>query len=212
MDTVITLIFIIIFMIIGWISYKLIGAIENNLEKKYKKLPLEERQKIEELNVKLNALNSKLTSKKIVNVYESIKLLIDNLILGEDVLYWTMTSSNDRIYITNKKIILMQETTIKYIMIEKINSIKKTGSKDIEIYDSAEKNIINFLYAKDRDDFTKIVIEEMEKHKNVSININQVSEKDIVDKIAKLKALYDEGILTEYEFNMKKMELLDKKF
>lgn len=212
MDTVFTLILIIIFMIIGWISYKLIGAIENNLEKKYKKLPLEERQKIEELNAKLNALNSKLTSKKVVNVYESIKILIDNLILGEDVLYWTMTSSNDRIYITNKKIILMQETTIKYIMIEKINSIKKTGSKDIEIYDSAEKNIINFLYAKDRDNFTKIVMEEMEKHKNVSININQVSEKDIVDKIAKLKALYDEGILTEYEFNMKKMELLDKKF
>ena len=50
----------------------------------------------------------------------------------------------------------------------------------------------------------------MELHKSIDINITKVAEKDVADKIAKLKVLYDDGVLSEYEFNMKKIELLDK--
>ncbi len=43
---------------------------------------------------------------------------------------------------------------------------------------------------------------------NQDQNINQ--QNDIVDKITKLKALYEAGLITQEEFEMKKKDLLDK--
>lgn len=50
----------------------------------------------------------------------------------------------------------------------------------------------------------------MNNYKSFKIEINKTVEKDVTDKIEKLATLHKEGELTDYEFAMKKMELLEK--
>ena len=179
----------------------------------YKNLPLEEKKNIEEMHIILRGLNSKLNSNDVTLSYKVIQKLLNNLMKNEKVIYYTMTNinTNEYIYITNKRVIILGDTRVKFIMIEKINSIKRENSTKFEITDNSETMEICCKYEDDIDKFIKTTLEEMDNYKTVSININQQTEKDVLDKIARLKALYDEGILTEFEFNMKKKELLDKK-
>lgn len=214
MEIIVVLIFGIITFVIGaFFVYKLIKFMNRHMESEYKKLDLYKKEKLQEMNISLNALNSRLATKNILNSYKRIMKLMDNLIQNEEVLYWTKISNIDigeYVYITNKRIILIKIDNVKFIMIEKINSIKKNGNFNIEISDNFEITNIRCIYEEDRNKLVEKIIEEMDKHKNISININQTAEKDVLDKIAKLEVLYKEGILTEFEFNMKKMQLLDK--
>ena len=52
--------------------------------------------------------------------------------------------------------------------------------------------------------------EQLDNYKSFKIEVNKTVEQEITEQIEKLSDLYKEGILTEYEFATKKMELLEK--
>ena len=182
----------------------------------FEKLPLDKKTNILEMCTKLKSLNPNAlhTMKGSFNnkyrLYKIIYQLLQNISNDEEILFFSVgkiLSSTTYIYITNKKIIITNES-VKSIQYEKINTIEN-GYDYIKIITNSE-TIINSISTKDINKLANEIRNNMELHKNIDINITRTTEKDVADKIAKLKVLYDEGILTEFEFNMKKMELLDK--
>ncbi len=182
----------------------------------FNKLTDIQKAKIIELDTKLRALNlsasKKLSFFNIKNFrYPKIYHLIELLSDDEDILYFSFgeeCSKKIHIYITNKKIIL-DGAYSKSIQYEKINSIEN-GKNWLKIITSSECIQISQIASNDTKQLVKDIRDTMELHKSIDINITKVAEKDVADKIAKLKVLYDDGVLSEYEFNMKKIELLDK--
>lgn len=76
--------------------------------------------------------------------------------------------------------------------------------------DSLSSAVIENVPKSDVSIFINKVNEQIDNYRNFSVEINQNIEKDITDKIKKLGELHKEKVLTDYEFSMKKMELLDK--
>ncbi len=175
---------------------------------------------IKELEIRLSEINPKLVQKKPdkYTFYKELYDLSKHLIKDEEITFYIRaghsTSNNNTdnyVYVTNKKLLIIgiSGNNSKSIPFEKINSIDtdmfsliiNDGSTAFKIALGSKENLIRL-----REEINK----GMENHKNISIHMTQTTEKDVADKIARLQVLYEEGVLTEYEFNMKKMELLDK--
>ena len=210
-------IIIVILIIIG------IVLIKDMLNKKwYENLDIESKTKIKELDLRLTDLNYKVKNKmpKKYYLYKLLFELSKNLLKDEEIIFFTeMTLSENvnfdkgYIYITNKRILIKSKKYEKNIGLEKISSVdsgKSIGNNWLKINDNSTTVQLNNIPKQDINRFKEEINKGIEKHKNISINITQKTEKDISDKISRLKVLFDEGVLTEYEFNMKKLELLDK--
>ncbi len=187
----------------------------------YKKLPTEEKTMIKELELKLTDINP--TAKKklefiSLHPHKQLNRVLKNLIKDEEIIYFTTTKLEDDIfigyiYVTNKRVFVIADKAEKSVPLEKIISIetgKKWGKNWLKIKASYVAIQLNKIPRHDILKLKEEINNGMQKYKNVSINITQTTQKDIADKISRLRVLYEEGVLTEYEFNMKKMELLDK--
>lgn len=116
------------------------------------------------------------------------------------------------IFNTNKRIILIEDSKTKtntIIPFSKIDSLS-FGDDWIQLNTVTSQIKMQNMRPNEVIQLNKEINDGLESHKTLDINITRITEKDISEKIAKLKVLFDEGILTEYEFAMKKMELLDK--
>ena len=115
---------------------------------------------------------------------------------------------------TSKRILMVNSGIVPQrheISIEKIEGLSLEGkglSTNLHIIIGGKEFILQAV--NNCQEFMNVVHEQMNNYKSLKININNTVEKDISDKIEKLSQLYKDGVLTEYEFNMKKMELLDK--
>lgn len=119
--------------------------------------------------------------------------------------------------LTHKRLIFLDKGTFnideKSILLEKIDSISKKSkflSSDIYVYTGNTRSVATSVEKNEADIFIKMVNEELQNYKSFSIQLNKTVEQEITDKIEKLAELYKEGILTEYEFATKRMELLEK--
>lgn len=114
---------------------------------------------------------------------------------------------------TNKRIIMVNTGIMperNEISIEKIDSMQLESKGlfiALHINVGSTKFIIENL--SNYQEFMNVVNEQMNNYKSFKIEINKTVEKDVTDKIEKLAELHKEGILTEYEFATKKMELLE---
>lgn len=125
-------------------------------------------------------------------------------------------NKNMNVLTTNKRVIIFNKSFIKCtqieIPIEKITSIAQNIGLiygEIHIWDSSSEILIDKIPIKQVKQFVKLTNEQMNNYKSFKIEINKTVEKDITDKIERLAELHKEGILTEYEFATKKMELLE---
>lgn len=150
-------------------------------------------------------------------VQELNNMLMEN----EEVVYFISGAYEKKlnvIFITNKKIILIDNVIlnkgVQQVPIESISSISKERGvllgKIKIINNSGKEMLIENVSTSEIDIFIKKVNEQKENYKSFNIEVNKTVERDITDKIEKLSELYKEGVLTEYEFATKKMELLDK--
>lgn len=156
----------------------------------------------------------RLINKKIINQYLQ-EILQDN----EDIKAFALGVYENKqmnLVTTNKRVIIFNKGFIKCtqveIPIEKINSIGQNIGLiygEIHIWDSSSKISITKVPIKQVELFVKSTNEQLNNYKSFKIEVNKTVEKDITDKIEKLAELYKEGILTEYEFTIKKMELLE---
>lgn len=201
----------------------LIAVISNKInEKWYNELSMEDKTKIKELDIKLSEINPEIKNimPKKYFLYKELYSLSKNFVNNEELMFFTFVTLTNNvnfekgyIYVTNKKILIKTKKYEKNIPLEKISSVDKGKTMRnnwIKINDNSTTIDLNNIPKQDIEKLKKEINKGLEKHKNVSININQTTEKDISDKIARLKVLYEEGVLTEYEFNIKKLELLDK--
>lgn len=216
---------IIILIIVGIIIWQ-----KKKDEKWYDSLSDLDKTKIKELDLKLSEINSKVKSMmpKKYKLYKELYSLSKNIVKDEEIVFFTSTNLitavaignnvtnkivKSYVYVTNKKILISNPKSSKTIPLEKISSMetgKTIRNNWIKINDNSTTIMLNNIPANDEIKLKEEINKGMEKHKNISINITQKTEKDIADKIARLQVLYEEGVLTEYEFNMKKLELLDK--
>lgn len=171
---------------------------------------------INEINVKLE----RIIGKKIPNQRTIAKYLKEILQENEEIVaYATGVYDGKRMNLltTNKRVIIFNKGLIRVtqveIPIEKINSIGKYKgliSGKIHIWDSSSKIEINNVPKKQIEPFVNATNQQINNYKSFKIEVNNITEKDIADKIDKLAELHKEGVLTDYEFTMKKMELLEK--
>lgn len=174
--------------------------------------------KIEKRKQELKKINSKCSCNRGV-----IKELNDIIDEREDIIYFTGGTYEKQyynIFITNKRVIFLSSILLNtaqlQISIEKINSISKTKGlivSKIKIWDGSGSITgveIERVPTGDATIFVNKVNEQINNYKSFSIEVNKTVEKDIMDKIEKLSELYKDGVLTEYEFATKKLELLEK--
>ncbi len=219
---------IIILIVFAIILYK-----KKKLEKWYEELSETDKTKVKELEIKLTEINSRVKNimPKEYKLYEQLFDLSKNLVKNEEIVFFTNAtiiiptiigkntvnqSLETHIYVTNKKILIINKDNTKIIPLENISSIDSGTngiSKNfswIKINDHSTTIELAAILKEDAIKLKEEINKGIENHKKVSIDITQTTEKDISDKIARLQVLYEEGVLTEYEFNIKKMELLDK--
>lgn len=150
-----------------------------------------------------------------------IKELNNTLSPDEKILYFTGGTYGSKyynIFVTNRRVVFISSIAFNVeqfqIPIEKISSIstvKGLPTSNIKIWDGSAIGVeIYQVKSKQATVFVNKVNEQLENMKTFSIQVNKNIERDTLDKIEKLSELYKDGVLTEYEFNMKKMELLEK--
>ncbi len=159
--------------------------------------------------------NYKLTNQKIVNEYLSKILKEDEEIIAFAV--GTYENKKMNLLTTNRRVIIFNKGIIKCtqveIPIEKVNSIGQHRGifmGEIHIWDSSSKILIKGVPTSQIESFVNLTNEQINNHKSFKIEVNKTVEKDITDKIEKLAELYKDGVLTEYEYSIKKQELLEK--
>lgn len=150
-------------------------------------------------------------------IYNYIKDMQQN---NEDIVAMvTGNYKNKKMYLltTNRRVVIFNKSWLNStqieIPIEKINSIGQSKGVifgEIHIWDGSSKIVINNIPKKQIAKFVRATNEQMNNYKSFKIEINKTVEKDVTDKIEKLATLHKEGELTDYEFAMKKMELLEK--
>lgn len=139
----------------------------------------------------------------------------------EDIIYFVGGKCEQNYYnvfVTNKRILFITSATFSsaqiQIPLEKISSISRVKgimTSKIKIWDGTIAGVeISGVPNDSANTFVNVVNEQLNNYKSFKIEVNKTVEKDITDKIEKLSDLYKSGILTEYEFNIKKMELLEK--
>ena len=160
--------------------------------------------------VKMNFFNS--------GRYKYLSYTLDNVIQDdENILIICAGKYNNKqleVLCTNKRILMVNSGIVPErveIRIDKIDSLslESTGlSTKLRIHTTGADYIIEQLI--NCREFMNVVNEQIDNYKSFNIEINKNIEKDITDKIEKLAELYKDGILTEYEFSTKKMELLEQ--
>lgn len=160
--------------------------------------------------VKVNFLNNgrykylAYTLKNTIQDDEEIKIISSGKFEGKQL----------EILVTNKRILMVNSGIVPErheISIEKIEALQletKGITTRLCINIAGNKFIIENLA--NYQNFMNIVNEQMNNYKSFKIEVNKTVEKDIMDKIERLAGLQKEGILTEYEFATKKMELLEQ--
>lgn len=160
--------------------------------------------------VKINFLNSGRykylahTLNNIIEDDEDIKIICTGKYNNKQL---EILSTNKRILMVNSGIVPQRSE----IRIEKINSLilqSKGITTSLHIIVSGTEFIIENISK--CQEFMNIVNEQINNYKSFKIEINRTTEKDITDKIQRLAELHKEGILTDYEFSTKKMELLEQ--
>lgn len=112
---------------------------------------------------------------------------------------------------TDKRIIIKSLTSsyTNIIPIEKITSVTQNGSR---VY--INQNWVNLSTIELATKFTNIVNNQVSSFQTVgqSIKIENkiVTEETITSQLQKLSDLHEAGVLTDYEYSIKKQELLDK--
>ncbi len=185
----------------------------------------EDKIKLNELYIRIIAVNKNVKqffSNNEAKRLKQLKIIFDSINKDTNLVYFTMGYKKDNtlnsivsvddimnpynvyIILTNSFFIVtnLNGNNVTKIPFEKIERINK-NKKSLKI------NEIEYEI-KDVNELSNKIEEQIENNKSISIHINKEMKKDVADKIAKLKSLYDDGVLTEYEFNMKKKELLDK--
>ncbi|MDD2627544.1 MAG: PH domain-containing protein [Clostridia bacterium] len=117
--------------------------------------------------------------------------------------------------VTNKRFIGYHKTIFNEkrieIPIEKISSIiYSTGiiKGTIEINNMGHKLNIYNVPKSEVQDFVKSVNEQINNYKTFKIEYSSNKQANVADQIEKLAGLYKDGVLTEFEFQIKKKELL----
>lgn len=159
--------------------------------------------------------NYKISNQKSINQYLSQILQEDEKIIA--FMVGSYESKNMNLLTTNKRVIIFNKGLIRCtqveIPIEKINSIGKHKGLllgTVEIWDSSSKIVITNVPKNQIDLFVKSTNEEINNYKSFKVEVNKTVEEDILDKIGKLSELHKSGVLTDYEFSTKKVELLEK--
>ena len=141
------------------------------------------------------------------------EMMLDN----EEIKIICLGKCNDKqqeVFCTNKRIFVLNNSIMpqtKVINIEKIDSLQienKGLFRRLHIVYGGTEFIIDNLTESQK--FISTVNEQQDNYKSFKVEINKTVEKDILDKIEKLAELYKDGVLTEYEFSTKKMELLEQ--
>lgn len=124
-----------------------------------------------------------------------------------------MCGINSKMICTNKRLIFFYTgffgNSYSAIFIEKIESIE-THTNSIHIHYSSNTKSLYQLSSDDTIKFANIINEQIDSYKTIKIQTTQITEENFIDQISRLADLYKNGTLTEYEFSMKKQELLNK--
>jgi hypothetical protein len=136
---------------------------------------------------------------------------IKNVVTGQfDKLTYSML-------VTNKRMIMLCKTLFQIkqieIPIEKINSIgQKQGLLygEVNISDGSSKITLNHIPKKDVIPFINAVNEQVGNYKTIKIEHKEIKQDDEITQIERLSDLYKSGNITDYEYSIKKQELLNK--
>lgn len=124
-----------------------------------------------------------------------------------------MHGINSKMICTNKRLIFFYTglfgNSNSSIFIEKIDSIE-TNTNSIHIHYGSNTKSLYQLSSDDTIKFSNIINEQIDSYKTIKIQTTQITEENFIDQISRLADLYKNGTLTEYEFSMKKQELLNK--
>lgn len=126
----------------------------------------------------------------------------------------SVTNGKGLFVATEKRVIFFQKkmfgTNIESFPYNTISSIQKKkswlGGKSIVILSSLSAIAIDSIFDGDDDKFVKFISSQIGNSGQTTI----IKEIDIPAQIKKLADLKEQGILSEQEFNIKKVELLDK--
>ncbi len=172
--------------------------------------------KIDEIDARLQ----KILGKKLMNQKIIVKYLVGILQPNEQIEAFATGMFENKtmsLLTTNKRVIIFHKgligSTQIEIPIEKINSIgQKKGFLvgELHIWDGSSKIVITKVPVGQISKYVSATNDIINNYKTIKIEMNQTVEKDITDKIEKLAELHKEGILNDYEFATKKMELLEK--
>lgn len=130
----------------------------------------------------------------------------------------TKSSRVDRIMVcTNKQLIFFKagifETYNSSILMEKVDFLETDigmFSASITINYNSGNKILYLMDTKNVIKFANIINEQINSYKTIKIQNTQITQENFIDQISRLADLYKNGTLTEYEFSMKKQELLNK--
>ena len=116
---------------------------------------------------------------------------------------------------TNKRLIFfsanMYSHSHLFINLEKITSISIKSTyidhSTIDIYYEGRSKII--YNVGNANNLVSKINSEIDNFQTIKIQTTQITEENFIDQISRLADLYKEGIITEYEFSIKKQELLN---
>lgn len=175
----------------------------------------------QELKTKYNEIAKKIGDDQFFTKKE-LNFLPEILSDGEQILAFTsglMDGNTWLITLTDKRIIFLDKGMIyglkqTVINLDKINSVSgKTGILFGEIFieDGAKERQIRNVWKKTVKSFTNMVMDAIEEHRKV-IQQPQVTEhvqiEDPYERLEKLAALKEKGVITEEEFNIEKQKIL----
>lgn len=131
--------------------------------------------------------------------------------------YSNSSTTNRKMICTNKRLIFFKVRLLgndnASIWIEKINSLETNigvFSSSINISYNLGNENLGGLDKKVAIKFANIINEQINNYKTIKIQTTQITEENFIDQISRLADLYKNGNLTEYEFYMKKQELLNQ--
>lgn len=135
---------------------------------------------------------------------------LENIVMPNEKIL-AVASTNIFTIVTDKRVIIKGETSnyINIIPIEKISSVTQNGSVIF-----INQNWINLLSVDLANKLTNLINNVVSSTQTVqqAIKIENkiVTEETITSQLQKLSDLHKAGVLTDYEYSVKKQELLDK--
>lgn len=133
----------------------------------------------------------------------------------------TINQVGGKLYLTNQRIIFEAhafnfggKTNVDLDLNQLVRSQSgRTNlvSGEIELFDKYHNKYVFTVY--DRKSWAEAIETQIVKRRNSAAqttgNTTIINQGDNLDKLKKLKALYDEGVITEQEYNEKRKKILD---